>query len=136
MKKITKIIPALAFSLTMSSCAVHTAGVNLSGDWKVTTINGTQVPETMSEPTLSFTGKRSFSGVTGVNVMNGKYKLSGNKLRFSDAPITRMMADPVSMQVEDSYIKALQDASTVSEDNGTLILKDKSGKAVMTLKKN
>lgn len=136
MKKLTKIIPTLAISMAVSSCAVHTFGVNLSGDWKVTSINGTAVPETMSEPTLSFTGKRSFSGVTGVNVMNGKFKHSGSKLKFNDAPITRMMADPVSMQVEDSYIKALQNASTVSEDNGTLILKDKSGKAVMTLKKN
>lgn len=131
-----KIIPVFALGMLMASCGSQQAGINLSGEWKVTAINGTQVPKTLNEPAISFdTEKSTFSGVTGVNIMNGQYKLSDTKLTFSDAPTTMMMADSISMVVEETYIKALKSVTTVSEENGVITLKDNDGKSVMTLQK-
>jgi len=129
-----KILLASAIAVGMASCA-PTQKMDISGEWKVLTINGSQVPETMNEPTLTINASKTYSGVTGVNTMNGEYTLKDNTLTFQEAPMTKMMADPTSMEVEDSYIQAIFSTTSVSTENGRLVLKNGEGKEVMTLGK-
>lgn len=129
------ILSAFAAMLGLSACTSN-AVIDLAGEWKVETINGNVVPETLKEPSLSFNmSDMTFSGVTGVNIYNGGFKIDNGGVTFSDGPMTKMMADSVSMTVEDSYMKAIASVKGASVDNGTLTLKDGNGNAVMTLKK-
>lgn len=135
MKFMRTILSAFAAMLGLLACTSN-AVIDLAGEWKVETINGNVVPETLKEPSLSFNmSDMTFSGVTGVNIYNGGFKIDNGGVTFSDGPMTKMMADSVSMAVEDSYMKAIASVKGASVDNGTLTLKDGNGNAVMTLKK-
>lgn len=139
MKK-NHILTAMAIALCASSCSTTqtpSTTLNLEGEWKVITLNNETIPATMSAPMLTFiTTDNTFSGVTGVNIINGSYTLDkeGN-LTFSDGPTTKMMGDSISMVIEDAYIKAIAAVKSVNDNAGTLELKDATGKVVMTLSK-
>lgn len=126
-----------AFAITLSAVACSTnSNVDLSGEWAVVTISGVNVPETMKEPVLSFdTANNTYSGVTGINSINGGYTLENDNISFSDGPMTKMAGDPASMETENGYIKAIMSAKTISTNDGTLTLKDVEGNELMTLKK-
>lgn len=134
------ILTIMAISLGLASCTTQTKpelNLNLNGEWKVITLAGEAVPETLNKPQITFdVANKSFSSNTGVNTLNGSFTQDpeGN-ISFSDGPMTRMMGDSVSMAVEDNFVKAIAAAKTVSEADGTLSLKDADGKVVMTLKK-
>ena len=134
------ILTIMAISLGLASCTTQTKpelNLNLNGEWKVITLAGEAVPETLNEPQITFdVANKSFSSNTGVNTLNGSFTQDpeGN-ISFSDGPMTRMMGDSVSMAVEDNFVKAIAAAKTVTEADGTLSLKDADGKVVMTLKK-
>ena len=133
---IRKFISAVAITFSAVACSTS-SNVDLSGEWSVVSISGQDVPETMQEPVLSFdTANKTYSGVTGVNTINGSYTLENENISFSDGPMTKMAADPTSMEIEVGYIKAITAAKTiVSSSDNTLTLKDEEGNELMTLKK-
>lgn len=125
---------ATAIALGLASCASNQQAV-ITGEWKVLTINGNELPNTTNEPVLNINADKTFYGVTGINRISGEYNLTGNAIQFSDGPMTKMSGDPESMEVEINYIKAISSAKTVENNNGNLILKDADGKEVMKLGK-
>lgn len=129
-----KIILTIAIALGLASCA-STQKTEVSGEWKVQTINGNALPSTMHEPELNINADKTFTGITGVNQMSGTYTLNDNSIHFNDGPMTKMAADPESMEVETNYLKAIFSAKTVANENGNLILKDADGKELMKLSK-
>ena len=136
MKKINTLLAAsmLMLGAACQSTNNNAAATSIDGEWKVTTLNGQEVPETMKEPTLSFNeAEQTYNGVTGINSISGNYTQENGSVSFSDGPMTKMAADSVSMEVENSYVKALLTAKTLTEEDGTLLLKDENGNTLMSL---
>lgn len=129
MKKAAIIISALTAMFT--SCA---PSASLSGEWSVLTINGEGVSGAIDTPAITIMGNR-YSGKTGVNSINGKVSVKGEKISFGDGAMTRMMGDPESMEIEQRYLDAINAASKAIVNDAGLTLTDKEGREVMTLKK-
>jgi len=129
MKKTSIILSAFAAIIT--SCA---PAVSLSGEWSVLTIKGEGVSGALDAPSVTITG-RHYSGMTGVNTINGKLSVKGDCISFGDGAMTRMMGDPESMEIEQRYLDAINSAAKATVNDNDLILTDKNGAEVMTLKK-
>ncbi len=130
MKKILSVL-AVSLALTMlTSCSPK----GLNGEWKVESIDSVELGDVFNEATLEFNeAKGEYYGVTGVNNLNGTFTVKDQKIHFNDGPMTKMAADPHSMEVEAAYIHALECASTYEIADRTLLLKDCCGNTVMTL---
>lgn len=127
-------LPVTALLLCMTSCRSVSESIDLNGDWKVSTINGKTVPETLEEVTLSFdNSSNSYHGVTGVNIINGTYRQHNQILRLEEGAMTRKMGDPVSNDVEMEYVNAIHAVKSVVNKKGKLMLQDEKGKNIMTL---
>lgn len=113
------------------SCSTSSS---LSGEWTVLTINGEEVSAAMNAPAITIDGTR-YSGVTGVNTINGMITLKGDNIKFEEGAMTRMAADPESMDIEMKYLDAINSAAKVSVNDSAMTLTDKDGAEVMTLKK-
>ena len=125
-----------ALSLAFVSCNTSekaNSTINLLGDWKVSTINGEPVPETMEEVVISFNKDNGYHGVTGVNLINGTYHQHGNTLTIGEGALTRKMGDPTSNDIEANYLRAIHSTKSVSEKNGKLLLLDSEGVTLMEL---
>lgn len=106
----------------------------IDGKWKVDTIFSVAPGDVFNEPVLEInSAKGEYYGVTGVNSVNGDIKVGDQKVTFGSGPMTRMAADPHSMEVETAYLKALDDACTYVLEDGILYLKDCCDNTVMTL---
>lgn len=127
-------LPVTALLLCMTSCRSVSESIDLNGDWKVSTINGKTVPETLEEVTLSFdNSSNSYHGVTGVNIINGTYRQHNQILTLEEGAMTRKMGDPVSNDVEMEYVNAIHAVKSVVNKKGKLMLQDEKGKNIMTL---
>lgn len=120
----------------MTSCRSGSEAIDLNGDWKVSTINGENVPKTLEEVTLSFDNtSNSYHGVTGVNIINGTYRQHNQTLTLEEGAMTRKMGDPVSNDIEMKYVTAIHAVKSVQNKKGKLMLQDEKGKNIMTLDK-
>lgn len=127
-------LPVTALLLCMTSCRSVSEAIDLNGDWKVSTINGKNVPKTLEEVTLSFdNSSNSYHGVTGVNIINGTYRQHNQILTLEEGAMTRKMGDPVSNDVEMEYVNAIHAVKSVVNKKGKLMLQDEKGKNIMTL---
>lgn len=138
MKTVHMILVALVMAFAMVSCATKGAdmNVNVAGEWKVVSLNGNDVPETMNAPALNFDmDEQMYSGATGANLLNGSFTCENGNLTLGEAALTQMMADSISMVVEGQFLKAVSAVKTVSYDNGSLLLKDENGNILMVLSK-
>lgn len=116
--------------LTISSCSHK----ELDGKWKVESIDSVELGDTFNEPTLEINSAQGkYYGVTGVNNLNGNISIDGDKIKFGDGPMTKMAADPHSMEVESAYIHALGCVTNYSIIDGKLYLKNVTGQTVMVL---
>ncbi len=137
MKKIISMAAVAAAIMTLFSCA---QALDLSGEWKVKTINGEEIaaPQTEDEvaPFIEFDVENGkIHGNTGVNIVNGNYTLDGNNLSFGTL-MTTMMAGPESkMKTEQDFLAAVNAVKTAKTADGILTLYDAEGKALMTLSK-
>ncbi len=119
-----------ACALTFNSCAHK----ELDGKWKVESIDSVELGDTFNEPTLEINSAQGkYYGVTGVNNLNGNISIDGDKIKFSDGPMTKMAADPHSMEVESAYIHALDNVTNYSIVDGKLYLNNITGQTVMVL---
>ena len=131
MKKIVLFLACAVLSVTACNSP------ELTGKWNVTKIGGEAVECVVGTPFISFDAEQNrIHGNTGVNIINGSYRLDGKKVSF-DGLTTTMMAGPEQdMQVERKYLSAIN--STVSAKaagKNKIILVDEAGKAVMELVK-
>lgn len=138
MKKIT--FMAYAALLTgMTSCSTNNnspQNIDIDGEWKVLTIAGDTIPETMEGATITFNiNDSTYSGVTGVNFINGSFQLEDNALTIGEGAMTRKMGDSISNDVEMKYVQAIHATKTVKEEDGRLLLLDDKGQNVMELGK-
>lgn len=134
MKKIFYVLPAVM--MLFASCATKSAYV-LAGEWNVVNLNGEQITPSEETPFIGFNLNDSqIYGFTGCNRMNSELNAKDfmkGKADFSKVATTRMMCG--EDQYEGKFLKALNQV-TASEVNGNdLLLKDKDGNVVMTLKK-
>ena len=75
MKFINNFIIAAALCFFATSCHNSTDN-DISGKWLVKEINGKEIQQSMNIPSLTFnTEDNSYHGVTGVNILNGDFKL-------------------------------------------------------------
>lgn len=133
MNKMNYIFAVFAL-MGMTSCRSGSEAIDLNGDWKVSTINGENVPKTLEEVTLSFDNtSNSYHGVTGVNIINGTYRQHNQTLTLEEGAMTRKMGDPVSNDVEMKYVNAIHAVKSVTNNKGKLELQDEKGKNIMTL---
>lgn len=131
-----KILLITATTLLMGTASCHNKreAINLNGEWKVSSIDGKIVPETLEEVKLSFDNtSNSYYGMTGVNIINGTYLLDKQSLILEEGAMTRKMGDPVSNEVEIKYINAIHAVKSVADKNGSLLLQDENGKTLMVL---
>lgn len=138
MKK-TLVIATTTLILGISSCSTQnstTKNLDINGDWRVSSIGGENVPETLEEATLSFDeNTQSYHGVTGVNLINGSYQLDDHTLTIDEGAMTRKMGDSISNEIEMKYINAIHATKSVTKEDGKLILQDDAGNTLMVLVK-
>lgn len=133
MKFINNFIIASALCFFATSCN-NATDYDISGKWLVKEINGKEVQQSMNTPSLTFnTEDNSYHGVTGVNIINGDYKLKDGNISFGDGAMTRMMGDSISMSVEMNYLDALSNASSLKIENNRLFVFDKDGTPIISL---
>lgn len=134
-----KTLATTALILGVTSCSTQnstTQHIDLSGDWKISSIGGESVPETLEEPSLSFDeNTKSYHGVTGVNFINGNYQLEEQTLTIGEGAMTRKMGDSISNDIEMKYINAIHATRSVASEDGKLILQDEEGNTLMELTK-
>ena len=130
MKSIKTLLAALLCVFALSSCSNH----KLNGEWKVVEINGIAVGETLNEPFLNIADGK-YNGNTSVNYINGEVKTCpfGCSVEFEDGPCTRMAADPYSMEMEHSFLEALDDVEKFTLEGDSVLLKDEHDFVLMKL---
>ena len=130
MKSIRTLFAALFCVFALSSCSNH----KLNGEWKVVEINGIAVGETLNEPFLNIADGK-YNGNTSVNYINGEVKICpfGCSVEFEDGACTRMAADPYSMEMEHSFLEALDDVEKFTLEGDVVLLKDEHDIVLMKL---
>ena len=84
-----------------------------------------------AEPTIDFTDDgRSFGGSTGCNSIFGDYTIAGGTIGFGGIGQTEMACEEPLMRQEANVIRALQDASVYTVENGILTIGQLGGSAL------
>ena len=121
--------------MCISCCSNKYAAANISGDWKIDNVLGTQVIAGEEEtPFISFqTQKSRFYGTTGCNSFFGEFNTTDNKneITISNVGSTKKLCS--DMTVEDAIFSALGQVASVDYNNEIMQLKDASGNVIMTL---
>lgn len=106
----------------------------LTGDWNLSSLNGVDIssvlPAGMRIPSLSFTPDGKVSGTGGINRLASSLDLDAlSKGQFKLAPTasTKMAGSPEAMAFEDSFLKALGDATGFNVKGDTLSLSGAAG---------
>lgn len=114
-------------------CAGHSAAL-LSGDWTVTYLNGTALPDGM-EVTLSFADGR-ISGSSGCNRFTGGYELTGEGLTLGQIAATRMACPTPAMETEQAVLAALSAITRFDiGTEGALLLKSDEATTVLSARR-
>lgn len=121
--------------MCMSCCSNKYTASNISGDWKIDNVLGTQVNTSEEEtPFISFQKEESrFYGTTGCNSFFGEFKTFNNKnnIILTNVGSTKKLC--ADMSTEDAIFSAFVQASSVEYDNEKMILKDTKGNTLMEL---
>ena len=89
--------------------------------WRLTDLTGQDVLADLPV-LLSFMDSTSITGSGGCNRYFAEYTLSGNKLKLGPIGSTRMTCAEDTVQQEDLYFEALQQAKSVQLDEDQLII--------------
>ncbi len=98
-------------------------GVLTGHTWQLTELRGQKVPATQRLPFLEFRDTEgAVSGSGGCNRLRGGYSVDGaGGLKFSQVATT-MMACVAGMDVEQRFLRVLEQVSTYSVEDGELVL--------------
>jgi heat shock protein HslJ len=111
---------------TMSGSETESGLAQLAGDWTLTEIIGTELPEGVPAPNLTVAADGMVSGRSGVNRFTGKLSDDSDVL-FGPMATTRMAGPPAAMQLEDAFLKAMTDASSYTVNGDELVISAASG---------
>lgn len=120
--------------MCISCCSNKYVAKNISGDWKIDNVLGTEVNATEETPFISFqTEETRFYGTTGCNSFFGEFKTSDKKedITLTNVGATKKLCE--DMTVEDAIFSALSQVASVNYDNDKMQLKNASGNVVMEL---
>lgn len=120
--------------MCMSCCSNKYAAANISGDWKIDKVLGTEVIVAEETPFISFqTEEARFYGTTGCNSFFGEFKTSDNKEDFmlTNVGSTKKLCE--DMSVEDAIFSAFAQVASVKYDDAKMQLKDANGNVLMEL---
>lgn len=122
--------------MLFASCATKSTYV-LAGEWNVVNIDGENITPSEETPFIGFNLNDSLIyGFTGCNRMNSSLNAKEfvkGKADFSKVATTRMMCR--EDQYEGKFLKALNQVTTSEVSENDILLKNKDGKVVLTLKK-
>lgn len=107
--------------------------VKLSGDWKVTSVAGIEVPALVDAHILFNAEDNTYSAYTGVNTINGGFTLADGKLNFGEGAMTKMMGEPAAMLIEDTFVQVLNGECKFVEVEGDTLTLKQGDTVVMTL---
>lgn len=137
MRKLKIALTVLSLTL-MGACSVQSKNnsAQINGEWQVVELYGQPIPECLNTPTLTLNDSTSlFGGATGANEMTGHYQIKHDTITFLEGGVTLMMADSVSMEVENNYLQAIGQTRTFAVEGDDLMMKDPEGNTIITLKK-
>ena len=90
--------------------------------WKLSSISGNRIEK--GNITLSFlTESKSISGVSVINSYFGNYTRNGKNIKISISGLTKMAGPEEDMELEQKYIRLLEDVTTIEESNNEMILR-------------
>lgn len=131
-----KLIALCIIAIVVMSCdetkkVIDVAGnVQLSGKYNVTEIDGSTISE--NAPYISFFAlDKTIRGNTGCNSYFGSYTLDLYALSFSDIGSTEMACDPPIMEVENTFLSALNNTGSYEIQNRVLTLYSKTDRTVL-----
>ena len=135
MKKFFYAIPAAM--LLLASCAGSKSAYVLAGEWNVVNIEGENITPSDETPFLGFNLNDSqIYGFTGCNRLNSELNAKAfikGKADFTKVATTRMMCK--DDKYETKFLNALNETTNTEVNDNNILLKNKEGKVVMTLKK-
>jgi len=123
----TLIFLSLLSLVSCSASADRSSASEFKGEWIATTFDTTR------PPTVLFVDNERVAGFAGCNRYFASYKVSGEKISFSDIGATKMLCIK-SMETEGSYLKALGEASSFKIGEGGLVLYS-DGRELLRFKK-
>lgn len=135
MKRILYIIPTAM--LLLASCASSQSAYTVGGEWQVTNMNGKNITPSNETPFIGFDrANGNLYGFTGCNRLTGTAdlkKLANGKVDFKHVGMTQMLCpDDV---YESEFMEALNQAVSMEMKGNEMLLKNKQGKTILTLKK-
>lgn len=108
---------------------------SLEGKWTLSTL--ANQPVLLPRPAfLQFQADGGVAGLTGCNRFNSGYTTSGSSLVFKGSAVTRMACIGSEMQVEDRFLRAIDQTRSYTIAGNTLTLRDSADLALATLTKN
>ena len=136
---IRKALVVLLIILLSSACRGNASNA-LVGTWKLVSYGESAnlthpVPEV--DTSITFNEDDSVNGNVGCNSFGGKYKLSGEKIVFSEKFSTEMACEEALMSQE-SFVLTLFEGETTfiyEESNGTLVILSVDEKRAIALQK-
>ena len=136
---IRKALVVLLIVLLSSACGGNSTNA-LVGTWKLVSYGESAnlthpVPEV--DTSITFNEDDSVNGNVGCNSFGGKYKLSGEKIVFSEMFSTEMACEGALMNQE-SFVLTLFEGETTfiyEESNGTLVILSVDEKRAIALQK-
>lgn len=136
MKHLLYFIPAALMFLT--SCASTKSAYSIAGEWQVTNLKGKAItPKDDVTPMIGFDiNNGSVYGFTGCNRLTGSVdvkRLTSGRTDFSRMGITRMLCQ--DDQYETEFLDALNNAQTLETKGNEMVMKDRRGNVIITLKK-
>lgn len=136
MKRSLLILPLL--TLALASCSgTRDLAKTLSGDWRVTRLDGQAVPAEDNAPFLGFDVKgHRLYGFTGCNRLTGTLDAKAfvrGKADFSRLGMTRMLCHDDKYEIP--FTQALTKATTSVVGQDEIQLKDSTGRTVIVLQK-
>lgn len=136
MKKFIYLIPAAL--LLFSSCASTRSASSLAGEWNVVGLNGQAItPEEGKTPFLGFDLEKSqVYGFTGCNRMSANLNAEAfvkGKAEFGHWAATRMYCQ--DDKYERPLFEALGKVTASQVKKSEILLKDKEGNVLLTLKR-
>jgi len=130
------IVTLFCAALFLTSCdetkkVIDVAGnVQLSGAYKVSSINNSAVSE--NNPTITFFALgKTVRGNTGCNSFFGNYALDLYALSFNDIGSTEMACDQPIMDVENSFLDVLRNTGSYDIENSVLTLYSKADRSIL-----
>ncbi len=106
---------------------------DFAGTWKLASMNGQPVPDTMREGgiTLKVQEDGKFGGQAPVNRYFGQIKIEGDTVKTGPVGATMMAGSPEFMAAERAFFKTLNDVKSVDVKDDSLTISGADGKQLV-----